>query len=583
MMKKLLLACVLFGVGMVPTYAQQKAIYVKKGESVTKYNFGVAGDLNFSNGGKTLTVSGYQEAIDLTQVDYITFSPSIDETALTPSAQKEKLLAIGEEVNKRVDMNKNADVILLFDAFFRYRGDKSINEYYLDRKYWDVHGAVTKMTRAGSEITKGNASAVAALRSAAVELYKLSDYFGVFTANTSTLSWDKTADAQYIEMRFPGFANEIYAVRLEGNGTPQNWSTPEANIELPAAMTLTLFKNDVKIAQTVITTTLVQDQSIDMKTVFDSGSYVVESNFSVRNEGITELIAVSFNGERFCTINNRIDGKNLLDYDEMYDAVKGALHSHDESGNCMDDGDFSKLFAHLFRASSDIDILGQLQLKGKAFNFGKLDEALGEDDWLEGNVVIDGKSVWSMGKVSEWNPNTGTMRISSDVPSVIDNKVRYLNNYVDAPFFYDGKSSMQGYISWGSTREDEERWMAQDNDYMKFGYIIIDGMLVQVTKEFSTNWVDDKEVAVWSDWHYDVYDENGEYSSVIVEDKDVIHPSAIIDEYYGFNPVIVFPDLTTYSMGEYFTETAFKSLVDDINDIIDTYFTITGQDRNNDN
>lgn len=108
-------------------------------------------------------------------------------------------------------------------------------------------------------------------------------------------------------------------------------------------------------------------------------------------------------------------------------------------------------------------------------------------------------------------------------------------------------------------------------------------MLVQVTKEFSTNWVDDKEVAVWSDWHYDVYDENGEYSSVIVEDKDVIHPSAIIDEYYGFNPVIVFPDLTTYSMGEYFTETAFKSLVDDINDIIDTYFTITGQDRNNDN
>ena len=50
-------------------FAFPQALYVKQGETVTKYNFGVARDLNFSNNGKTLTITGYRDVIDLDKVD----------------------------------------------------------------------------------------------------------------------------------------------------------------------------------------------------------------------------------------------------------------------------------------------------------------------------------------------------------------------------------------------------------------------------------------------------------------------------------------------------------------------------------
>ena len=48
-----------------------QALYVKKGDVYTKYNFGVAGDLKFGNGGHTLSITGYEEIINLDEIDYI--------------------------------------------------------------------------------------------------------------------------------------------------------------------------------------------------------------------------------------------------------------------------------------------------------------------------------------------------------------------------------------------------------------------------------------------------------------------------------------------------------------------------------
>ena len=64
-----------------------------------------------------------------------------------------------------------------------------------------------------------------------------------------------------------------------------------------------------------------------------------------------------------------------------------------------------------------------------------------------------------------------------------------------------------------------------------------------------------------------------------VDEKDVIQPGVMVYEYHELSPVIVFPDLTTLRVEEYFTKEAFKALVDDYENIIDSYYSITGQER----
>ena len=58
-MKKLLLTLAA-ALTVAGAMAFPKALYVKKGNEVQKYNFGVAEDLVFSNGGRTLTITGYE-------------------------------------------------------------------------------------------------------------------------------------------------------------------------------------------------------------------------------------------------------------------------------------------------------------------------------------------------------------------------------------------------------------------------------------------------------------------------------------------------------------------------------------------
>ena len=584
-MKKTLLALsILLGFGFSAS-AQQKAIYVKQGDKVTKFNFGVAGDLNFSNNGNTLTVTGYKEAIDLTKVDFISFSPLIDNTALTPSAQKEKLLAIGDEINKCVDMKGNADMIRLFAGFLRsHENSGPVSNYYIDPQYWDVHNAFNDVVESAQALTKGSIVSVSALRTAAVDLYKLSDYYGVFEADTVACEWKKVSNAQYLEIRYPGFAKETFSVRLEGSGTAQKWDNPNANIELPGKLTLTFSQNGKAIGSTEITSTLKQDENITLQTVFASGTYAVNDVMTILNNGITDNLEVKFNNKVFCTVKSNVEGRNLLVYEEMKDAVNAAKHSHDEHGECMDDGDLTPLFSHIFRGTTDVDVLGKLQSTGRIFNLDKLNGSLSQDSDVADCDSTDGKITYYNGKFVDWNPNTGTLRVTYDIPEIVEDKAKYLNNYSDAPFFYDGTKEMQGYLAWQKyvSEEEFEGPSSDPNDEFKNGFVILNGYVVHVSKQLERDYVDGHEVTYWTPWTYSRWTEsNGEFTreDVAVDEKDVIQPGVMVYEYQELSPVIVFPDLTSLRVEDYFTKEAFKALVDDYENIIDSYYSITGQER----
>lgn len=48
------------------------------------------------------------------------------------------------------------------------------------------------------------------------------------------------------------------------------------------------------------------------------------------------------------------------------------------------------------------------------------------------------------------------------------------------------------------------------------------------------------------------------------------------------DPLLIFPDQTSFRFEDFFDEDSFSKLIDDYNEIIDTYLSITGQERDDD-
>lgn len=584
-MKKILLSLAVIAACAGNAAALPKAVYVKQGNSYTKFNLGAAGDMKFSDSGKKMTVTGYGEVVDLDKIDYITFNAPIDDNALSPGRQKEKLLQIGQEFVNKFDLKKCEGLILMIDRFSRVEDryeDDAICEYEWPREFWDVHNEFKAAMKAAGSIAKGSPAAVRALRSATVNLYKLSDYFGVYTANSRTEKWEKTADADYFEMRFAAADGDFYKVRLEASNATSTWNTSDANIELAKEINVTFMKASDKIATAKVTSELVQDKSIKMNIIAETGGYVVTSDLEVLNDGITDKLNVTCDGQYLMSADTKVDGKNLLIYDEMYDAVKEASHYHDENGDCCGE-DPTELFAHVFRGNTAVDILEKLQVKGKAFNFNKLYDALKEED-DDDRYVLEGHKVNVDGNLLSWDPETKEMTISWSDNNYYENVVKYLNNYTDISLYYDNNSQLQGYLSFEYIEDPEDSYIYDDNEVKRGYYVTDDSKVISVYKRAihkDGEWRN--EIVGYDNWAYLDWDyEKNEEYSIYVDESKVIVPTSITRMYYETTPVLTFPDLTSFYFEDYFTKSAFKGLIDDYDAIIDSYYDITGQDRYDD-
>lgn len=584
-MKKILLTVVIAVLSVVAAMAFPKAFYVVKDGTYTKYNFGVAGDLKFSNNGHTLTVTGYSEAIDLDKIDFITFSAPVENLALTPAAQKDKMIAIGEDIDSRITLSKYADVLNMYHGFFDGEEDANGNwheapaGYWLDPAYYDLFRDAEDMMRAAAEMVRGNAAAARVFKAKTVNLYKVEDYYGIYTANADTRKWDKTPADGYLEIRFKGYKAENYSVRLDASADFTAWNTADANVQLPKVMTVTFGKDGNEIAKAVITSALAQTKSIDLSLDFVCNDIHTVNNLKVVDNAITDDVNVTIAGQHFVTANTEVAGRNLVNYDAIKSDIEATQHSHDEYGNCLDDDDVHPLLSHFIRANAQADVIGRLQVKAKLFDVTRFyDTAAQEDDLADEYVDEDGYMTYCSGVVISWA--NGELVKTYDSPDVTADIEAYLNNYTDAAFYYEGEPQLQGFLSWEVTEDDYDMWTDGSMPYT----IVGDNQLVYLTHENIFD-LDEWGNEVWigeSDYYgYYAYKdtEQGEYvrKFVRVPDDKVIKPNVIIDRSYEIMPLLVFPDLSSYSFEDYFDEVSFKKLIDDYNDIIDTYLDLTGQ------
>lgn len=578
-MKKTFLT-LLAALSVMGASALPKALYVKQGDTYTKYNFGVAGDLQFLNSGKTLTISGYAESINLDIIDYLTFTAPLQK-ALTSSEQKAKMIAIGEEINKRVDLYNVQDALHMHECFIRSNESNDwypYSSYKVPQEYWDVFN---EFGNNAMEAAAGNVAAITKVRAGATNIYKFEDYTGIYNANSQTHTWERIAAANYFEMRFRADDGDNYVVRLTPSKDFTSYVTPDYRGQLPRKIDILLAKGNTTIATGWLKSELKQDESIEFETEMTCGKYTAHETMQIVNNAITSDVTVTVAGEKFAVVNRKVDGKNLLVYDEMYDAFHEASHYHDENDNCMGD-DYTALTAHFIRANATADVLGLLQAKGKAFNFNKVYTHFKDMDYCPYDKIklADNRYIETVGKILNANSDYSILNVTRFDHESYNDLEKYLNNYTDASFYYDNKPTLQGYLTFEVMEEIWDKTPWYDEQYPSYGYTVVDGCLVSVWR-FQESWDGIENRPVFGPWHYTIYDKDnwGNSEDVKVAADKVIFPNVINEVEYTVSPILTFPDLTSFAFEDFFEETSFKTLIDDYEDIISTYDTIVGREH----
>lgn len=567
-----------------------KAYYVKKGDDVTKYSFGVAGNLRFSDNGHKLHMEGYGETINLDEIDYISFTAPFT-SSLTPNEQKDRLVKIGQEVYDLVNMHDYSDIFKAVHAFFDGYEDATGRwqyppvEYWLDPAYYEVHGEGKAIIKSIRQAVAGNASALRVLKAKTVNLYRMEDYFGIYTANPATQTWDKTP-SDHFEIRFNGLDGENFILKLTASEEFTTWNTCDFNGQFPKVVNISFSNGNTELCNARLNTTLVQDTSIDIDLHFEANKLIADDVMKVTDTLITDNVKVMIDGKEVVNITSDVNGKNLVNYDVIYDAVDAANGRHDEETDEWIEEDSSKLMALFTRGNAYADVLGKLQTNLKLFNPSRIYEDLSQDNGYDKMTIGDATTGDCYGRIISNNGNT--IHIAYNDYDLTDNVVASLNPYTDANFKYDHDTKVQGYLGFDISEEiwDCPQYYGYGDDMPRLnGYTVIDNFLYRVYRDVWQEYDESKGESVYRTGSWKIYAWNettGEDASITVENDDVIFPEMIYEHEYMPDPLLIFPDQTSFRFEDFFDENSFSTLIDDYNEIIDTYLSITGQERDDD-
>lgn len=580
---KRIATCALVASLCLSAHAEYKALYTVKGDNYTKYNFGVAGDLMFGDNGHSLKINGYGDVINLDDIDYITFNMPTSVSAMTPTAQKEKLVAVGEAVNKLVDLNQEKALLVMLDRFFvegydeqKYEWYKAPAKYDVPQEYWDVHNEFMETVEAIGNLAKGKVAGLRAIRNGALNTYKVSDYFGVYEADSKKEEWVRSSKADYLELKFTSRDNHSYSIKLTVSDDFTTYSTKDGVLQWPKEVKIVIAEGENTLADVVLNMTFVQDKSITIDTTAKLTAYKASSNVVITNSNIVETASASTikDNTEIVSATSVVNGQNLLNYDVMYDSIETSMHRHDSEGNCID-GDGTKLAAHFYSASAKADIIGQLQLNARVAGFGKLYDAMSQDSDMCELIDNDGFVIYADYVIST-NSDKSKVSKTGDNVEVLNNVIRKLSDHTDVAFSYDNENAVQGYITFDTYVDTDEydmeyEWQNEENPSYQWGYVIVENHLVSVSRE--KDWENQK----WGDWNYNMWNrQTGESKKVTVAEKDVIFPKTISSNYYDIEPRLMFKDGTNFSFENFFDEVSFRKLIDDWDSIVDTYDTIIG-------
>lgn len=413
-----------------------KAIYVKKGDTYMKYNFGVAGALKFLDGGKKLQITGYNEAIDLDNVDYVTFTAPVM-SGLTPKASKERMIQIGHEALTVLDAKDEASLTKAIDTYIRFQSYCDFPDEWKEVEYEEVFTNIMKNI---SNMAESNS--IAATRETArisSNIYRLNDYYGVYSAKIHQSNygdyegeWKKIADADYFEFRYSNPVDfSSYTLTLVPSNSYSEWVEEEGTLRIPNKIEITIKEEGNEVCTATITNDVRQDiKVVKTSMTMKSNSIDLDYHCNVTNSDVTESTIIKIKGKDYVKTNTHVNGKDLLDresWDKIYEKFEEEEYYDKNLGIWVwpENEAGAMTAAKFYNGTFECDVIGKLQVKCRLSQVPKLYDVLAEDSDDD-----------------------------SEEKTICEKHVLYLNNYSDATFYYDGLPTPQGYIVWDLSEEE---------------------------------------------------------------------------------------------------------------------------------
>lgn len=556
-----------------------KAFYVKSGDTYSKYNFGVAGSMKFQDNGNKLQVTGYDELIDLSKVDWISFNAPTD-MGLTPSEQKQKMIEIGEEVNKRINLNDYAEILRMADRYLNhccmsypeewedlYDDDDDVS---LPSNRQCLAAGISHAMQSVRRIAKGDMAASRALKKDGLFIYRLADLNGIYRVQDEDndaiswnkndypdLYWKKIADADHFELRFSAVDGGTYYMIVNHSSEYVEWEEKDGIVQIPATIEIVWKKNEQTLSKAEIKLTPNQTaRTLDMTLAYTAGELKVNNKMHVTNYKIADTVTVDLKGERLVTSNATINGNNLTDYDSVKDDFEAMDGKYDDDG-WTDGDDGEALLRHFRNATADADILGKLQLHGKIAKIDTWYKKLNDGDEDQADSQYDPFK-------DNYDPDKNSITYCHDDKDEILRQADFLGRYSDLYFTYDGKPEMQGYLTYGC---EEDSYEYETDGYYK--QVRLDSKPSQLgDADSGMVTINGKEEYVYFNEYYNCWT----YETYV----HLEIPATVFNIYYDLMPYLTFPDGTSYLFdeNEFFNEKSFGLLIDDYNVIIDTYESI---------
>ena len=600
-MKKLLLTLAAVVITL-SCYAFPKALYVVKDNSFSKFNFGVAEDLKFSENGRFLIITGYSEKIDLNEIDYITFTAPTT-TALTPDEQKQRLIDIARKVNDMVDINQEADMVNLITDFLAEGGRQPDNEYEwcepVSNYAWPAgfwgeknkQSSLKSMMEAILGIVKHEGNNGAPLLASALNLYRFADYTGIFQANNQTQKWEQTGTANYLELRYRRTNHVMegnYGVRLTASDDYYTYGTSDFNCEIPRKLTITFMKNSEQLATTTIDFDVLQDDHINAEISFKGQSAKALVSIKISDD-LMETTSTAYAGGKYLNRSYaKVNANGLMDYDTMKDDYDASRDYYDDTTYTEVEGDKARLARHFQKAYAESDVINELQATGYLFDYKNFITALDDADKTPDMVEL----TYPDGYVSAYWPQyyidykDGIIELAYTQQELRDKAAKYLNTKCDIQFAYDNTGKTQGFFAWEGENpyNDYESYYPTEN-IPGYGYYVKNGMAFRIDlQEYYEEVPPTPENPSPTTIIHRFYGEkewtdNGEVIHEFPKDQ-LVFPVLERTYEYTTTPKLVFSDLTSFMFDEFFTKAAFQNPVNDFNSLIDAFYTITGLERN---
>ncbi|WP_455585757.1 hypothetical protein [Bacteroides sp.] len=338
-------------------------------------------------------------------------------TELTPEQNKQKLESIGLNTIGKIKATDHADLLQTIDAFAEY-----INEGDLEIERNEVKTQVAGLlTEIRAICVKSNLGMVADFASANSDVYRVAQYYGIYTYNETNEEWDYVSSDSKLEFHFNADKKAaVITVTASGEETKVSMDD-ETAVMVPENVKVTISKDGKNLCELTVTLKVnTVNNTADIETRLSASGYVFLVKTNATETKANANFTLSKDNEVLISATTDLTGEKMTDKDAIEDAI--------------DDDNMQGIFKS---ANVVVNIINEATIKASCSNIANLSELLEQ---------LDRDNSWKEQYGKEYND-----KVAAAYNKYMDIKLYYTSDAVIADFkmqtYYDADDYYYDYTS----------------------------------------------------------------------------------------------------------------------------------------